>query len=414
MRIRTTEPRALALALGVALASPAHATGYPVFDFAVYTTLVEMQTQLLKFQQAVAGSFSNLINAIDASNGKIIDAIGQQGEATIQAANQRESDKQTVDSVRRYQMAPNPCATGGASATADSVIRNARMGAFKSRAQAFRAAGKGGGNTPADALASADNDVKTAFQRAEKLGAVHAETYCDATEASLYSGTKVCNAVGSRPGADTAAHTLFAGSPYGSDSSDTSQTYSTEQQDDAQAYLANLTADYTNNIVPPTKEMMNTKAGERYAAQLRQLRALTDLGNRPAQEEYANHLPYPADELVQALQDSAVSPATAKQIYAKLAAKGGISQLDLLEAETVRRFRNPKWLVAMSSATPEAIAREQLFVSAAQLEMQFAMMRALQTTATVNGQQLNLFARTMLNPHLDAQYQQALRARSQQ
>lgn len=398
----STKRIALALSAAglLALSGSASATGIPVVDGALNSQVAQLAIFLQQWKLSIANSFSNLVNAVDAAASKIVDAIGQNAKGQIDADNQRTKDWEDVKTYRRYEQPVNPCATGGAAATADGVARQARTWAFGQGPRAFRADGLGSGNTPADAMAASDSDAKTAFARAMRVNAVHASTYCDPSEASVYSGSKVCPSVGNRPGADSSSQSLFAGSPDGvpSKTAPSPLTYNDQQKADAQAYIANLNADYANNPTPLPRETYNTEAGIKYAAQVRQLRAITDLGLRPVMDEYAGHLPVGGQELIDALQSSAAAPASARAIYSKLSANGGIGLLDLLEAETVRRFRNPSWYVAMSAASPEAIAREQLYVSASQLEMQFQIMRAIQTMAAINGTHLNLTARTTLQP----------------
>ncbi|MBV6412031.1 MAG: hypothetical protein GAKPKEKM_02941 [Rhodocyclaceae bacterium] len=358
---------------------------------------------------AIWGSSQWEVTQLNTSLGKVAGVVEGTGKMQIQnaAENAKVINQTTVDTAKnmelyrlgqQYQLPPDPC-TAGAIATHGEAMHRAQgaiassfqPGGSRSRLQALKAA---------DAYVNAPVDASPEA-RAASLVASHSKHFCDVEEARKYGGTRVCQAAGELPGADTKAETLLAGAKARPGDPD-AYTFTAKQIEAAQTLIANASDPLP--VRGLNKAEANTRAGVEYYALALAGKAKMDFSQQALRDALARRVPVPEGKaLVAAITKGNPSAAA---YYGRLPhlKTEGISQLDLQDAEVARRYRNPQWLVDMSAASPAAVAREQAFMMALLLDFQMKQQLSNERQEILLGQIAAALTRADMTPKLEAAY----------
>jgi hypothetical protein len=384
---------AIAVALALALASTSAAAH------------VDAPAIVAAVQAAATTIWTNITNGFTSGIGKLAGVVESTGKMQIQA--QQESTKQINEMQsevaknaeiyklgKAYELPPDPCTTGAISSYIDNVNRahggiasSFQPGGSRSQLTAFSAA---------NAAVNASDDIASETRAAMIVNA-HGRYFCDGTE------RPGCTTLGVLPGGDIRAESLFSGAKAKPGDLDT-LTFNKQQIDAARTYINNATV--LMAIHGLTKEQAGTAAGTEYLAMALSAKARNNLANKGMLDALARRVPVPeAKELVDSIV--AGNPSAAAY-YAKMPnlKTEGISLLDLMDAEVGRRYRNPKWLVAMSAASPEAVAREAAIMQAWQMDMAMKQFLLNERIEIALGQILGTLVRQEAGPQLAAKYGQ--------
>lgn len=355
----------IALAL-CGITGTAVASGWPVVDLVV-SGLVQAGNSLL---YNVSTAVTHSTGTADA-NAKLA-LSGQQEAAKLISDGQIETARanKILDVSDKYQLAADPCTTGSVSDTVDAAtlnvgISNSRFGGGGGGARATLS-GSGAGSVAASikeigAGASPSHEVSMA-----RTAKQHAEgSYCTAEE-SNGAGTRLyCSGEGKLPNADVDPETVFRGAG-AAKSGQVTRTFNDDQMTAMHAYLRNFGGGST--LGPAlTEKQARSPYGPQYLGLQKELEQLTLLAKEPLADSGARSMPQAAtkDLMSTILQQSPGS----KDFYNRRAAAAGgypngMSWADLIDIDVMRRYGNGDWYVGMSAATPEAVAREMLFVQA--------------------------------------------------
>lgn len=322
---------------------------------------------------AVATSINDLKNIMVDQNAKAVEAQVQMA-ADIQ---QKEAEARAEEKYLR--MPPGVCESMSASAMASGGRELART----KSAQINR--------DIADRNALMPNRA-TAAMETYKL---HINKYCGEADKTL----KRCDGSSNMPDADVSVSSLVNGA--GPPGSGGSPAFNKEQVEAARTYINN-----TNNSLPLpnlTQDLEKTGPGQDYVASKLADQAKMSLATKPAADALARNEPmtvggqkYGAH--IKSIWENMEKNGTVipDSFRKELAANNDEASYDFfVKTEVDRRFSNPQWYVEMYGAPPEAVAREQAFMTALHLHMMQDMTKQMETIGLLLG---GLYAEQIRNP----------------
>lgn len=305
------------------------------------------------------------------ANTKVVGA-GQQEVAKLahDAHLETARSNKVLDVSNKYQLAHDPCTTGDVSDAVDIVSTNVHKanasfgggGGVATRAPtgnagpAVSAAIKetGPGASPTRELSSA----RTASQHVQGQ-------YCTADE-SAGAGTKIyCTSVGSLPNADVDPETVFRGAG-AAKTGNVTRTFNDDQMTALQAYIRNFGGGSSLGAALTAKQAQSP-FGPQYLGMQKELEQLVLLAKEPLAQAGARSTPQSA---TLTLMNTIMADAPGSKAFytARAAAAGGypkgMSWSDLLDIDVMRRYGNGDWYQGMSTAAPEAVARENMYMQA--------------------------------------------------
>jgi hypothetical protein len=322
------------------------------------------------------------------------------------AARRRE---QAEEDARRYQLPPDPCSTAEVGAT---------VGALPGGVSGAVARGAGGGNPRAGGGVGAGNvQVRRALGEQSAVGApapevarartveAHGEFCTDEERSKLPAG--YCAGPSGLPNAPALASNLYD-----------KLTLNQRELDAASLFIRNAISPEPPRAL--TRREYSSDEGRAYFALQKQIETALNLAAEPMNRTRVDR----AGHRVLLQQSDARARAAGQQLEALLAAlrsldgsgaqaltpilqraatQDGVSFAEVMAFEVNRRYGNLAWMREIAAATPEALAREQLMVSALQLRFMHDMTQRLDRLEGLGGAQLASLVRTEFQPKLDAQ-----------
>ncbi|MFH2082811.1 MAG: conjugal transfer protein TraW [Pseudomonadota bacterium] len=314
---------------------------------------------------------------------------------------ERDSNALKAEQQRGEKSLPeNGCATGGVAevvgAAASSVVSNTR---------GYGGSGAYGGRNARNPLGG-DKGLESRVNEAPRSQAAAAASvlethasYCNSHDAGEYPN--LCRGAAALPDADVQAASLFYGA--GSKKDERSYTFNAKQIDAAMAYLKNV-----NDSLSPTRltaAEARKPSGRAYLALQAGLAASTSMAYFPSELALAERTPLKGTQDVLALlEKSSAYPAGGRGFVDANDYPDGVSRMDLLRLDVARRYENPKWYVDVAGNV-DSIPKEQIFMQALALNMQFRQIEQMERIEVLLGQLVARDVNRDLKPRLQAQYQ---------
>lgn len=327
------------------------------------------------WQAAMLTATTTLIGAIN-QNAAAVAAAADKSTASAEQQTKQIQDgqleasrvKHNAEVADKYQLSSDPCTTGSVADVVDETTRSV--------SSSYGRFGGGGGSarvvptTPAIAIAVKEvgpansptreiSNARTAKQH------VDGNLYCTADESSGPGTKQYCKGEGAYPNADVDPETLFRGAGAAKRGTPT-RTFDDKQMDAVNAYLRNIGGGSALGAALTEKQAKSAFGGQYFGLQ-KELEQVLLLAKEPFTESAANSTP---QAVTKALMSTitANSPG-AKDFYNKRAAAAGgypkgMSWMDLMDIDVMRRYGNADWYAAMAGATPEAVARETMYMQA--------------------------------------------------
>lgn len=300
--------------------------------------------------------------------------------------------ERAAQAMQEQQPATDACGGQTSAAYAKSVVDVSQAIASRYKAGARQRSGNAPA-TPEQAL-MAEN--------------THARTYCDSETAP----GKTCqvqpkrDSISGEPlkAADVKAESLFAGA--GEDGRKGNLTYSQDQVEAARQYINNV-IDTSDAPRKPTPSEYSSPEGKKYEGLRQVYMARVSMAQDTMSNILAMRTPVPDSKRI--LDEiKAGSPVGGADIIAEREAEvrrysrnGDLSPLELLDLEVRRRVDNPAWYEAINTqANPASLAREQTFMLAMMLKMQYLQYRQGEGLAALNAQQSVEAAKTGMRDKL--------------
>lgn len=331
----------------------------------------------------------------------INDTIQKTAKNIQDNAIQVERDSNALKAEQQYKALPdNGCATGGvaevAAAAGGSVVKNTR---------AYGGSGAYGGRNAKNPLGG-DKELESKVNEAPRSQAAAAGTvlaihakYCNGRDAGEYGN--LCKGTSVLPDADVQAASLFYGA--GSKKDERSYTFNAKQIDAAMAYLKNV-----NDSISPTRltaAEARKPAGRAYLALQAGLAASTSMAYFPSELALAERTPLKGtQDVLRLLEESSAIPGGGQAFVKAGDYPDGVSRMDLLRLDVARRYENPKWYEGVVGNV-DSIPKEQIFMQALALNMQFRQIEQMERIEVLLGQLVARDVNRDLKPRLQAQYQ---------
>lgn len=374
-------------------------SAYAVCDGCVVSAVTAANTAITLAIGALGSSLSSLLRAIDADisgiGTKISNSVVQSGTAQRELTVEVHRQQQLDQIARETELPIDPCATSSSN-YAYQASRNAAT-----TSSSYRGGG-GGASVSSGPLNKALNSAPPSVEASRRASvAIHQAKYCTANE--VQAGYPGCSS-STMPDGDSSADSLFTGA--GMPGKEADLTFSKDQEEAARAY-ARMSIDPQ----PPesiTKAEASTEAGKLYIAMQKAYQANMSSAQKAMNDEIASHMPFPGS--AQLIQDIKQSDAAAQYFNSTASpiakSTGTMSLAELEEFEAGRRWRNPYWHVEFGTlADPTKLAREQLFVSAFMVDMQYQQYKKSKHIEVLLGQVLAALTRSGDRPAVEAQLQ---------
>ena len=384
MKNTTALIRGLAFA-GLLSASLPASAAYPVIDAALINTVNTVRTDIVRMLKSINDTIQKTAKNIQDN------AIQVERDSSALRAEQQRGEKSLPE---------NGCATGGVAdvvgAAASSVVSNTRgyggTAAFGGR----NAWNPLGGDRELEARVN--EAPRSQAAAAGTVLAIHAK-YCNGRDAGEYGN--LCKGTSVLPDADVQAASLFYGA--GSKKDERSYTFDAKQIDAAMAYLKNV-----NDSISPTRltaAEAKKPSGRAYLALQAGLAASTSMAYFPSELALAERTPLKGTQDVLALlEKSSAYPAGGRAFVKAGDYPDGVSRMDLLRLDVARRYENPKWYVDVAGNL-DSIPKEQIFMQALALNMQFRQIEQMERIEVLLGQLVARDVNRDIKPRLQAQYQ---------
>lgn len=384
------------VAAGLLTSSPPASAIVPVTDVALIGVVNSTVTAV---NSSVNTARSDIVEMLKSINDSIQKTAKNIQDNAIQV--ERDSNALKAEQQRGEKSLPeNGCATGGvaeaAGAAGSAVVSNTRGygggGAFGGR----NAKNPLGGDRELEARV---NDApRSQSAAAGSVLAIHAK-YCNSRDAGEYGN--LCKGTSALPDADVQAASLFYGA--GAKKDERSYTFNAKQIDAAMAYLKNA-----NDSIPPnrlTAAEARKPAGRAYLALQAGLAASTSIAYFPSELALAERTPLKGtQEVLSLLEKSSAYPAGGRAFVKAEDYPDGVSRMDLLRLDVARRYENPRWYVDVAGNV-DSIPKEQIFMQALALNMQFRQIEQMERIEVLLGQLVARDVNRDLKPRLQAQYQ---------
>ncbi|MDO8728561.1 MAG: conjugal transfer protein TraW [bacterium] len=314
------------------------------------------------------GAINQTAAAVGASSDKAMAAAEQQTKQLQDGQLEAIRIKQNAEVADKYQLAADPCTTGSMSDIIDETGRSV-AGSYGR----FGSGGGGGRVQPGTAaVALAVREVGPANSPSREISNartakqhVDGNLYCTADESNGPGTKQYCRGEGGYPNGDVDPETLFRGAGSVKRGIAT-RTFDDRQMDAVNAYLRNIGGGSALGAALTEKQAKSAFGGQYFGLQ-KELEQVLLLAKEPFTESAANSTPQAITKTL--MSTITVNSPGAKDFYNKRAAAAGgypkgISWMDLMDIDVMRRYGNAEWYTAMSAATPEAVARESMFMQA--------------------------------------------------
>lgn len=367
--------------------------------------------------QNAAMQITGAINSLAQSNASTTGNTSQQSQKAAEQS-QRELEKGRVNA--KYEVAPTACPSVAISQGVSEVGRSSPGRSTAGGGGAVPSQGAKQPSASMDYLISLDKK-QVAAPAPEKVAQVAARAGCEAYSSSSDIRGRACIDAGYSTGAsqyknaDISAETLMDG-PQNPSNPRRMLTIkpSTPEYAAVEAYLHNLATPI--EVRDLAKSELMTEQGRRYTAVKNVYDARMSLSSKPSRDWVASLTPDKrlATVVTGMIQnDPGGSSATFVSKY--LAANypnwqgDGISEAELQNLEAERRYLNGDWYKSIAAAAPEAVAREQLMVSAANAYLLQKLLEQQRQTNVLLGQIYGSSVRQEYQPQLMAAHRAATR-----
>lgn len=224
---------------------------------------------------------------------------------------------------------------------------------------------------------------------------IHSRTYCDSETAP----GKACQVQPKRDSvtgeslkaADVKSESLFTGA--GEDGRKGNLTYSRDQIDAARQYI-NHVISASDTPRKPTPGEYGTEEGKKYEGLRQVYMARVSMAQDTMSNILAMRTPIPGskrilDEIKAGSPAGGVSIIKEREAAVRRYSRAGdLSPLELIDLEVRRRADNPAWYEAINTqSNPAALAREQTFMLALMLKMQYMQYLQGEGVAALSAQQ---------------------------
>jgi hypothetical protein len=365
--------------------------------------------------QAGAYSITSAIAQLSSANQAAV--IGAQ-QATTNAAQQQQAEQLKNGLNMKYEVAPTACANAAMTQGVSAVT----MGSTG------RASAGGGGAVPGvaakqpnssyDALIAVDKGLAPR-PSPEVSAQTEARGGCQGYASTGDMRGQSCAMAGFNPAgatyvnADIVAETLIDG-PQNPNNPARRLTIkqATPEYAAVEAYLHNLNQPI--EVRDLTKTELATNAGARYMALHDIYESRMSLGSKPSRDWVGDMTNDPRlINVVNQMMQNDPGNGTAKFVQGYLAAhypswaNDGISMSELLNMEGERRYLNGDWYNAIAAASPDAVARESVMISAATNYLLTQLLQEQKKTNLYLGQTYASTVRQEYQPQLMAAHKAA-------
>jgi len=394
-RFKLKAASAAILVAGLALAAPASASGWPVFDAAVLAAVNLVNASVTALNSSMTALLNNIGQAINQNGQKVASTIEATSKVEREFAVAQETSRRFEDARQRYDVPASVCAESG-SGSASQVADFAR--AAKS---AIRA---GGGATVSSAgVAQAVNTPPvTQGVDAARAAKIHSK-YCDYDDNAAYGGSQSCPAVSATmPGADKRFDSILIGA--GPNGKNPDLTFTQEQTDAARMYVQNTVR---RSIGPQLRKAeADTMAGTQYIGLMNQYNAIQSAAADPQEQRIADSQ---ANPVTKALLKDALMAASANTYFNLVASTqakstGTMSTREFESFEVGRRYANLAYQTDLQGMSGDNLAREQIRVIALSNWLLLALKNEVQKGNMIGGMTLSSAARQEFEPILAQKY----------
>lgn len=395
--------RALAILIaGAWVVTPAHATGWPVFDAAAFAELQALNTAVGGVIAAINAMNANLYQvlysigtAVNENTSKVSDTVETAARSQRELAVAQERNRRYEDARQRYVVPTSICSESGSGGVAQV---DAAAGSTKGSVRPH-----GGATISNAAIAQAVNGPAVAPDiDSSRAAHIHAQ-YCDADDFAAYGGAQACPATStSVPGADKRLDSLFVGA--GPNGKTPDLTFTQTQIDAALMYIQN---GVRRSVSPQLhKGEADTTAGAQYVGLQTQFQAILSAAADPLEQQLADSVANPVTRAL--LQEALTSPAANayyQQVASAQARSTGVMSAREFEAfEVGRRYANTAYQTDLQAMNDSNLTRELIRVTALNAWLLEEMKNEIRKGNIIQGLALASAARGEYQPVLAAKY----------
>jgi len=401
-RLQSRKGAIALLIAGSSLAMPAHATGWPVFDAAVFAAVQEVNTSIGGVITSINAMNTSLYNvlysigtAINENTSKVSDTVETAARSQRELAVAQERNRRYEDARQRYAVATSICSEAGSGGVAQvGAAAGSTKGSVRPR---------GGATISNGAIAQAVNGPAVAPDiDSSRAAHIHAQ-FCDADDYAAYGGAQACPAASTTmPGADKRLDSLFVGA--GPNGKTPDLTFSQAQIDAALMYIQN---GVRRSVSPQLRKgEADTTAGAQYVGLQTQFQAILSAAADPLEQQLADSVSNPVTRAL--LQESLTSP-SANAYYQQVAspqarATGTMSAREFEAFEVGRRYANTAYQTDLQAMNDANLTRELIRVTALNAWLLEELKNEMRKGNIIQGLALASAARREYEPVLAAKY----------
>lgn len=391
-----------ASAASVLASSPASASGWPVFDVAVFTAVQTVNTSVASVTASVNAMNTNLYQvlyqigtAITQGTGKISSTVETSARSQRELTVAQERNRRYEDARQRYVVPSSICSESGSGGITEvGAVAGSAKGSVRPR---------GGAAISNAAIAQAVNGPAIAPDiDASRAAHIHAQ-FCDADDYAAYGGSQACPAASTTmPGADKRLDTLFIGA--GPNGKTPDLTFNQQQIDAALMYIQNAVR---RSVGPQLRKgEANSAAGAQYVGLQTQFQSILSAAADPLEQQLADSVANPVTKTL--LQETLKSP-SANSYYQQVAsprarATGTMSAREFESFEVGRRYANTAYQADLQEMNDSNLTRELIRVTALNAWLLEELKTEVRKGSILQGLALASNARQEYEPILSSKY----------
>jgi len=377
------------------LATPAHASGWPVFDGALLAAVNVLNASVVALNTSVSNLLYNIGMAINQNGQKVASTIEASAKAQRDFDTVQQTNRRLEDARQRYSVPTNICAES-ASGGATQVIDHS---------SGTRSGMRPGGGAPIGnrSIAQAINSpVPAQGIDAARAAKIHSQ-FCDVDDFNAYGGAQACPAIATNmPGADKRFDSLQSGA--GPNGKKPDLTFSPEQTDAARMYVQNSIRRSIGGQL--RKVEADTAAGTQYVGLMNQYNAVISAAAEPQEQRIADSQPNPVtrDLIKEALLSPSANAYYAMMASARAKASGTMSAREFEQFEVGRRYANTVYQADLQAMGGDNLMRELIRVTTLGNWLTLSLKNEVQKGNMLQGMTLSTLARQEFEPLLTQKY----------
>lgn len=347
-------------------------------------------TQILPEMAVIEATLGEIAQVSAESAEKVNAVISQSAQASREQAIFNNQTQRLETARRSFSVPESIC-----SESASGIAAQARSASRATASSQATGSGVSKSSVKSRITGAPESVVQDAYN-----GAITHASYCTQQDYDTFGGTSLCPSVGSYPGGDSQARSLYDGAGTAGKAPDL--TYTQDQIDAATAYMKNTARQSAGKT--PGKGAAKTQAGQAYIGLQNEYNAIIDAAAEPQLALIAGSTPNSAT--LAAINEVITGSDSAKKYYdatvSETARSKGMSNREFEAFEVGRRYANTDYQTDLQAMDNDNLVREQIRISSLVAWQLNDIKEQLQKNNVLTGQLLAVTARDIYSAQLNS------------